>query len=293
MHHIPLISLSQIKSNLLHNQGDPRIQEDYGGLRKHWPQILSPPLSLLLPSQGHKTPLKTSSPRTSPEVQWVRFCAFSTGNVGSICGQGTKIPYASTTGQKSMNKGKQSRNFWGLWAGPLGLAATGSPGHCFNSNKNTKTVLTRWSKAAGWARRPHHLFFYGSSSFWASWPTHLTASRAPTHITTRPHCAPHSRSTGLPPPTPPVLTHRTPPTRGPSLSPLSSLLLITLPAKSRAIEKDIDAGKNWGQDKRAAEDEMVGEHHRLNGYKCEQIPGDSEGQGSLAGCSPWGDLDRT
>ena len=36
------------------------------------------------------------------------------------------------------------------------------------------------------------------------------------------------------------------------------------------------------------EDEMVGWHHRLNGHEFEQTPGDSEGQGSLACCSPWG-----
>ena len=36
------------------------------------------------------------------------------------------------------------------------------------------------------------------------------------------------------------------------------------------------------------EDEMVGWHDRLSGYECEQTPGDSEGQGSLMGCSPWG-----
>ena len=35
------------------------------------------------------------------------------------------------------------------------------------------------------------------------------------------------------------------------------------------------------------EDEMVGWHHRLNGHKLEQTLGDSEVQGSLAGCSPW------
>ena len=29
-------------------------------------------------------------------------------------------------------------------------------------------------------------------------------------------------------------------------------------------------------------------HHWLNGHESEQIPGDSEGQGSLACCSPWG-----
>ena len=34
------------------------------------------------------------------------------------------------------------------------------------------------------------------------------------------------------------------------------------------------------------EDEMVGWHHRLNGHEFEQTPGDSEGQGSLACCSP-------
>ena len=32
---------------------------------------------------------------------------------------------------------------------------------------------------------------------------------------------------------------------------------------------------------------MVKWHYRLNGHKFEQAPGDSEGQGSLACCSPW------
>ena len=36
------------------------------------------------------------------------------------------------------------------------------------------------------------------------------------------------------------------------------------------------------------EDEMVGWHHLLNGHEFEQILRDSEGQGSLACCSPWG-----
>ena len=36
------------------------------------------------------------------------------------------------------------------------------------------------------------------------------------------------------------------------------------------------------------EDEMVGWHHRLNGHEFEQTPGDSEGQGNLVCCSPWG-----
>ena len=36
----------------------------------------------------------------------------------------------------------------------------------------------------------------------------------------------------------------------------------------------------------AAEDEMVGWHHRLKGHEFEQTLGDGEGQGSLACCSP-------
>ena len=36
------------------------------------------------------------------------------------------------------------------------------------------------------------------------------------------------------------------------------------------------------------EDEMVGWHHHLNGHEFEQTLGDSEGQGSLVCCSPWG-----
>ena len=40
---------------------------------------------------------------------------------------------------------------------------------------------------------------------------------------------------------------------------------------------------------------MVGWHHQLNGQEFERAPGDSEGQGSLQRCSPWGreELDMT
>ena len=31
-----------------------------------------------------------------------------------------------------------------------------------------------------------------------------------------------------------------------------------------------------------------GMHHQLHGHESEETPGDGEGQGSLAGCSPWG-----
>ena len=36
------------------------------------------------------------------------------------------------------------------------------------------------------------------------------------------------------------------------------------------------------------EDEMVGWHQQFNGHEFEQAPGDGEGQGSLACCSPGG-----
>ena len=59
--------------------------------------------------------------------------------------------------------------------------------------------------------------------------------------------------------------------------------------KNWLIRKDPDAGKDWGQEEKGTtEDEMVGWHHRLNGYESEQTPEESEGQGSLACCSPWG-----
>ena len=47
-------------------------------------------------------------------------------------------------------------------------------------------------------------------------------------------------------------------------------------------------GQSEGRRRRTTEDEMVGWHHRLNGHEFEQALGDSEGQGSLVCCSPWG-----
>ena len=59
--------------------------------------------------------------------------------------------------------------------------------------------------------------------------------------------------------------------------------------KSQLIGKDPDAGEDGRQkEKGAAEDEMVRYHHQLNGHKFKQIPGDIEGQGSLACCSSRG-----
>ena len=42
------------------------------------------------------------------------------------------------------------------------------------------------------------------------------------------------------------------------------------------------------EEKGTMEDEIVGWHHHLNGHEFKQMPGDGEGQGSLACCSPWG-----
>ena len=59
-------------------------------------------------------------------------------------------------------------------------------------------------------------------------------------------------------------------------------------AKNWPIRKDPDAGKDRRQEEKGTtEEEMVGWHHQLNGHEFEQTPGDSEGQGSLACCSPW------
>ena len=58
--------------------------------------------------------------------------------------------------------------------------------------------------------------------------------------------------------------------------------------KSWLLAKDPDTEKDWRQEKGTKEDEMVGWYHWFNGHDFEQTLGDSEGQGSLAGFSPWG-----
>ena len=59
--------------------------------------------------------------------------------------------------------------------------------------------------------------------------------------------------------------------------------------KSQHTGKDPDSGQDWRwEEKGTTEDEMVGWHHWLNGHDFEQTLGDSEGQRSLACCSPWG-----
>ena len=75
-----------------------------------------------------------------------------------------------------------------------------------------------------------------------------------------------------------------------------TLILWPPNAKNWLIGKDPGAGKVWRQEKKATtKDEMVGWHPWLNGHEFEQAPGVSDGQGSLACCSPWGgkELDMT
>ena len=61
--------------------------------------------------------------------------------------------------------------------------------------------------------------------------------------------------------------------------------------KSRLVGKEPNAGKDWGQEKPATEDEMVGWHHWINAHESEQTLGDNEGQGWLACCGPRGHQD--
>ena len=59
--------------------------------------------------------------------------------------------------------------------------------------------------------------------------------------------------------------------------------------KNWLFGKDPDAGKDWRQEEKGTtEDEMVGWHYQLDGLEFEQPWGVSDGQGSLACCSPWG-----
>ena len=58
---------------------------------------------------------------------------------------------------------------------------------------------------------------------------------------------------------------------------------------ANSLEKTLMLGMFEGKSKKGmAEDKMIGWYHQLNGYEFERSPGDSEGQGSLECCSPWG-----
>ena len=58
--------------------------------------------------------------------------------------------------------------------------------------------------------------------------------------------------------------------------------------KANSLEKSLMLRKIKAKVRRAVEDEIVRQHHQFNRHESEQTPGDSEGQGSLACCCPWG-----
>ena len=66
----------------------------------------------------------------------------------------------------------------------------------------------------------------------------------------------------------------------------SSILVIW--CKQLTHRKVPDAGKDWGQKKRASEGKMAGWHHWLDGHGFGWSPGVGEGQGNLACCGSWG-----
>ena len=55
-----------------------------------------------------------------------------------------------------------------------------------------------------------------------------------------------------------------------------------------SLEKDLMLEETEGGGEGAKEDKMVGWHHQPNEREFEQAPGDGEGLGNLACCSPWG-----
>ena len=62
-----------------------------------------------------------------------------------------------------------------------------------------------------------------------------------------------------------------------------------LMGRADSLEKTLMLGKIESvRRKGVAEDEMLRQYHQLNGHEFEETPGDSEGQGSLVCCSPWG-----
>ena len=63
-------------------------------------------------------------------------------------------------------------------------------------------------------------------------------------------------------------------------------VLCTPDAKSWLTGKDPSAGKDWRQEKRVTEDEVIGWHHQFNGHEVGQTSGGGEGQGGLVCCSP-------
>ena len=58
--------------------------------------------------------------------------------------------------------------------------------------------------------------------------------------------------------------------------------------RANALEKTLRLGKIEGRRRRGQQRGMVVWRHQLTGHGFERTPGDSEGQGSLVCCTPWG-----
>ena len=58
--------------------------------------------------------------------------------------------------------------------------------------------------------------------------------------------------------------------------------------KTDSLEKTLMLGKIEDRRRRGPQDEMVGWHHRLNGYEFEQTLGDSEGREACCASVLWG-----
>ena len=66
-------------------------------------------------------------------------------------------------------------------------------------------------------------------------------------------------------------------------------ILCHLMRRADSLANTLILGKTEDSRRRGlTEDEIVGWRHQLNAREFEQTLGDSEGQGSLACCSPWG-----
>ena len=58
--------------------------------------------------------------------------------------------------------------------------------------------------------------------------------------------------------------------------------------RADSLEKTLMLGKIGGRRRRGRQRVMVGWRNQLNGHEFEWTPGVGDGQGGLAGCSPWG-----
>ena len=63
--------------------------------------------------------------------------------------------------------------------------------------------------------------------------------------------------------------------------------------RTESLEKTLMLGTTEGRRRRGWQNEMVGWHLWLNGHEFEQALEVGDGQGSLAGCSPWSHKSRT